>query len=103
MMWHLSSGSCFFQWRRSVPQMPANRTAAENGKLRALLGTARTELRFGQALGYATEKDMSDLIAAVDQIDRKTSGQQHGTGLLDRIRGLFEHARQASQPQQGKP
>lgn len=81
----------------------ANRTAAENAKLRGLLETARTELRFGQALGYATEKDMSDLIAAVDEIDRKTTGQQHGTGLLDHIRGLFEHARQASQPKQGKP
>jgi hypothetical protein len=81
----------------------ANRSPAENAKLRGLLGNARTELHFGKALGYATEKDMSDLIAAVDEIDRKTSGQQHGTGLLDRIRGLFEHAREASQPQQGKP
>jgi hypothetical protein len=81
----------------------ANRSPAENAKLRGLLGNARTELRFGKALGYATEKDMSDLIAAVDEIDRKTSGQQHGTGLLDRVRGLFEQARQASQPQQGKP
>jgi hypothetical protein len=81
----------------------ANRTSAENARLRGLLETARTELRFGQALGYATKKDMSDLIDAVDEIDRKTNGQQHGTGLLDRIRGLFEQARQASQPQQGKP
>jgi hypothetical protein len=81
----------------------ANRSPAENAKLRGLLGNARTELRFGKALGYASEKDMSDLIAAVDEIDRKTSGQQHGTGLLDRVRGLFEQARQAGQPQQGKP
>lgn len=80
----------------------ANRTPAENTRLRDLLATARTELRLGQALGYATEKDMSDLLAAVDEIDRKTSGQQHGAGLLDRIRGLFEHARQASQTQGGK-
>jgi hypothetical protein len=80
----------------------ADRTPAENTRLRNLLATARTELRLGQALGYATEKDMSDLLAAVDEIDRKTSGQQHGAGLLDRIRGLFEHARQASQTQEGK-
>lgn len=76
----------------------ANRTAAENERLRASLAAARTELRFGQALGYATEQDMKDLLAAVDEIERKTTGQQHGTNLLDRIERLFTSARQASQP-----
>lgn len=76
----------------------ANRTPDENGRLRSLLTTARTELRFGEALGYATEKDMKDLLAAVDEIDRRTSGQQHGKGLIDRIEGLFKTAREASQP-----
>lgn len=76
----------------------ANRTAADNDKLRNLLATARTDLRFGQALGYATKQDMKDLLDAVDEIERKTSGQQHGKGLLDRIEGLFKKAHEASQP-----
>jgi hypothetical protein len=76
----------------------ANRTAADNDRLRTLLATARTELRFGQALGYATKQDMKDLLAAVDEIERKTSGQQHAKGLLDRIEGLFKRAHKASQP-----
>ena len=77
----------------------ANRTPAENNRLRSLLGTARAELGVGQALGYATEKDMSDLIAAVNDIDRRTSGQQHSTGLFDRIGTLFDTARRSSQAQ----
>lgn len=80
----------------------ANRTEAESARLRSLLATARTQLRFGQALGYATEKDMKNLMDAVDEIERNTSGQRHGKGLLDRIGGLFVTARQASQPQQSK-
>lgn len=76
----------------------ANRTAAENARLRSQLADARAQLRLGQALGYATERDMKNLLDAVDEIDRKTSGQQHGTGLLDRIGGLFDTARNASQP-----
>lgn len=76
----------------------ANRSAVENARLRALLQTARDQLRLGKALGYATDKDMKDLLAAVDEIDRKTSGQQHGAGLLDRIGALFRHAHGASQP-----
>ncbi|MBB6505645.1 hypothetical protein F4693_002640 [Sphingomonas endophytica] len=41
---------------------------------------------------------MKDLLTAVDEIDRKTSCQQHGKGLIDRIEGLFKTARDASQP-----
>ena len=80
----------------------ANRTAADNDELRNLLATARTDLRFGQALGYATKQDMKDLLDAVDEIERKTSGQQHGKGLLDRIEGLFKKAHEASQPKGNK-
>lgn len=76
----------------------ADRTAAENTRLRSLLETAREQVRFGQALGYATKKDMDGLMEAIDEIDAKTGGQKHGKGLLDRIEGLFEKAREASQP-----
>ncbi|QXQ06810.1 hypothetical protein KX816_01710 [Sphingosinicellaceae bacterium] len=73
-----------------------------NVRLRSLLAAARTDLRFGEALGYATEKDMSNLVAAVDDLDRKTSGQQHGTGLRDRLASLFDIARGSSQPHSGR-
>lgn len=76
----------------------ANRSAAENARLRSLLATAREQVRFGQALGYATKRDMDGLIEAIDEIDEKTGGQKHGKGLLDRIDGLFDNARDASQP-----
>lgn len=76
----------------------ANRSAAENARLRSLLATAREQVRLGQALGYATKRDMDGLIEAIDEIEEKTGGQKHGKGLLDRIDGLFDNARDASQP-----
>ena len=75
----------------------ANRSEADNARLRALLTTARGQLHFGKALGYATDKDMDDLLEAVDELEEKTSDQKHGPGLLDRIKGLFDHARESSQ------
>lgn len=74
----------------------ANRTDADNARLHGLLTTARGQLRFAKALGYATDKDMDDLLRAVDDIEAKTSGQKHGPGLLDRIKGLFDHTREFS-------
>jgi hypothetical protein len=75
----------------------ANRSAADNSRLHALLTTARDQLRFGKALGYATDKDMDDLLKAVDEIDDKTTDQKHGVGLLDKIKSLFDQARTSSQ------
>jgi hypothetical protein len=75
----------------------ANRSEADSTSLHALLTTARSQLRLGQALGYATEKDMDDLLKAVDEIESQTTGQRHGIGLLDHISSLFHRAKQASQ------
>jgi len=75
----------------------ANRSDADNQRLHALLATARAQLQFGRALGYATDKDMDGLLSAVDDIETKTSGQKHGIGLIDHIKALFHDARQASQ------
>jgi tetratricopeptide (TPR) repeat protein len=80
----------------------ANRTDADNARLHTLLTTARGQLRFGKALGYATDKDMDDLLRALDEIEDKTSGQKHGVGLLDRIKGMFDHARESSQAPERK-
>lgn len=80
----------------------ANRTEAEAARLRSLLDNARSQLRLGQALGYATEKDMNNLLAAVDDLDRKTRGQRHASGLVDRFQGLFETARRSSQTQKAQ-
>lgn len=81
----------------------ANRTDADNARFHTLLTTARGQLRFGKALGYATDKEMDDLLKAVDEIEDKTSGQKHGPGLLDRIKGLFDQARESSQAPDRKP
>ena len=82
---------------RSLSEKPG-RTEAENARLRSLLTKAREQVRFGQALGYATKKDMDGLITAIDEIAEKTGGQKHGKGFIDRIDGLFDKARDASQP-----
>jgi hypothetical protein len=75
----------------------ANRTEADNRRLALLLANARREIRFGQSLGYGIEDDMRQLLAEVDQIESRTSGQKHGRGFFDRIDGLFDKARQSSQ------
>lgn len=85
------------QQARSLSEKPA-RSEAENARLRSLLATAREQVRFGRALGYATKKDMDRLLEAIDEIEENTSGQKHGKGLLDRIQGLFKEAGDASQP-----
>lgn len=76
----------------------ANRTDADNRRLASLLRSARQEIRLGQSLGYGTEDDMRQLLAEVDQIEAKTSGQKHGRGFFDRIERLLDKARQSSQP-----
>ncbi len=80
----------------------AARTTADDGKVKTLLATARSELQLGQALGYATPQDMNGLLAAIDQIDHKVDAARHGPVLFDRLRGMFDHARKASQAPQGR-
>lgn len=73
------------------------RTEAESARMRGLLGTARRQLLLGKALGYATDREMTDLIAAVDDVERKTAGSQSATGLLDPFGRKFDEARRSSQ------
>ncbi|WP_168736064.1 YfdX family protein, partial [Sphingomonas koreensis] len=73
------------------------RTDAESARMRQLLGTARTQLQLGKALGYATDSEMTDLIASVDDLERKTAGSQYAKGLLDPFGPKFDEARRSSQ------
>ena len=73
------------------------RTDAESARMRQLLGTARTQLQLGKALGYATDSEMTDLIASVDDLERKTAGSQSAKGLLDPFGPKFDEARRSSQ------
>lgn len=73
------------------------RTDVESARMRTLLGTARSQLQLGKALGYATDKEMTDLIAAVGEIERRTAGAQSATGLLDPFGLKFDAARRSSQ------
>jgi hypothetical protein len=78
----------------------ANRTEEDNRRLASLLGRARQQIRLGQALGYGTEDQMRQLLAEVDQIQSRTSGQRNGRGFFDRIDAMFDRARESSQPRQ---
>jgi predicted RecA/RadA family phage recombinase len=80
----------------------ANRTQADNRRLALLLASARQQIKFGQALGYGTEQEMGQLLAEVDQIESRTTGQRSGRGFFDRIGGLFDKARQSSQSQRSE-
>ena len=73
------------------------RTDAESARMRELLATARTQLQLGKALGYATDSEMTDLIASVDELERKTAGSQSAKGLLDPFGPKFDEARRSSQ------
>lgn len=73
------------------------RTDAESARMRQLLATARTQLQLGKALGYATDSEMTDLIASVDELERKTAGSQSAKGLLDPFGRKFDEARRSSQ------
>jgi hypothetical protein len=84
------------QQAKGLAEKP-RRNDADNARLRALLAKARQEIRFGQALGYATEQDMGQLLAAVDEIEGKTTGQKYGKGFFDRIERLFDSVRGSSQ------
>lgn len=76
----------------------SNRTDAESARLGSLLARARDQLRLGQALGYATEKEMSDLVRAVEDMERRTSGKQQARGIVEPTRPMFDAANKASQP-----
>ncbi len=73
------------------------RTDAESTRMRGLLATARSQLQLGKALGYATDSEMTDLIAAVDDVERRTAGSQSAKGLLDPFGAKFDEARRSSQ------
>ena len=75
----------------------ANRTDAESARLRSLLTRARDQLHLGQALGYATEKKVSVLLRAVEDMDRRTGGKQHSSGLGEPTRQMFDAAKRSSQ------
>ncbi|KAK0335484.1 hypothetical protein LTR94_012574 [Friedmanniomyces endolithicus] len=74
------------------------RSEAESTQMRAYLATATAQLRLGRALGYATEAEMTDLLAMVADIERRTAGSQSATGLLDPAGSKFDAARRSSQP-----
>lgn len=74
------------------------RSEAESTQMRAYLATATAQLRLGRALGYATEAEMTDLLAVVADIERRTAGSQSATGLLDPVGSKFDAARRSSQP-----
>lgn len=67
----------------------AQRSAAENDRLRRLLEAARRQIELARVLGYATREDVDALTDELTTIDRRTEGQGAGSGLFDRIKAVF--------------
>ena len=80
---------------RPLAEKP-QRNAAENDRLRRLLGAARRQMELARALGYATSNDIDALSDELTTIERRTEGQGSGTGLFDRIKSLFAKNRNSN-------
>jgi len=76
----------------------STRSAADDGKIKQLLSTARDQLKLGQALGYATKDEMKELLKTVDEIEEGVKDKKSGAGIFDRIRAMFGKANESSQP-----
>ena len=77
-----------------------NRTNEENTELRELLESARTELKFAEALGYGTKQDFKDLFGQIDEIGKKTENGKSGTGFFDKIKEFLGNTVKSSQPEE---
>jgi hypothetical protein len=76
-----------------------SRTQEDQQAIAAELQKARDQIELAQALGYATKKELEDLLDAIKELERETSGGSAATSFFERIRGLFANARESSQPQ----
>lgn len=63
-----------------------NRSAEENKRLELILKSARSELKFAEALGYGTKKDFKKLYEELDAIEGKTKGGKSGEGVFNTIK-----------------
>lgn len=77
-----------------------SRSAADNNRIKSLIGTARQQLELTRALGYATKKDLDDLSDTLEEIERETGEKRSARQIFDRIEQLFDRAKQASQPKE---
>lgn len=77
-----------------------SRSAADNNRIKSLIGTARQQLELTRALGYATKRDLDELSDTLNEIERETGEKRSARQIFDRIEQLFEGAKQASQPKE---
>jgi hypothetical protein len=75
-----------------------SRTQEDKQAIAAELQKAREQIELAQAFGYATKKELDDLLDAIKELERETSGGSAATRFFERIRGLFANARESSQP-----
>lgn len=69
---------------------------------RPLLVQARRQLDLARALGYGTRADLDDLYDAVEEIEASIDKQDGAPGLFDRLKGLFDKARQSVTVESGR-
>mgnify|MGYP000424552642 FL=1 len=64
------------------------RSDEDNERLAELLNEARTEIEFGQALGYGDKEEFESLFKEIKTIQEKTSDGKSGTGFFDKIKSF---------------
>jgi hypothetical protein len=69
---------------------------------RPLLAQARQQLDLARALGYATREDLDALYGAVEEIEASIDNKDGAPGLFDRLKGLFDKARQSATTESDK-
>lgn len=67
----------------------SNRTTEENERLDDLLQETRSQVEFGQELGYFADDKADSIYDELKEIEKKTGKGKSGKGFFSRIRGLF--------------
>ncbi len=62
------------------------RTGEQNKHIESLLNEAQTEIKFAQALGYGTQKEIEEFHEELDQIRKKSSEGKSGLGFFTKIK-----------------
>ena len=75
-----------------------DRSEEENERLAGLIKTARTKLKFAEALGYGSKKGFKNLYEQLDQIKEKTEEGKSGTGFFTKLKGYLKDTVKSSQP-----
>ncbi len=75
----------------------AERNKEENERLAGFLKSARSELKFAEALGYSSKKNFKHLYEQINQIEKKTQEGKAEKGFFARIKSFLKDVMSTSQ------